>query len=273
MATTDPRAALIEAAFDDRTLMDDPATTQAVLDIVADLDRGVLRVAVQNEDGEWTVHGWLQKAVILYFAAAPMEEREAGPLRFYDKVPIKKDLATAGVRVVPGGVVRFGSYLERGVVVMPSFVNIGAFVGAGTMVDTWATVGSCAQIGAHVHLSGGVGIGGVLEPAGARPVIVEDHCFIGSRAILVEGVHVKRGAVLGANTVLTATTHIIDVRGDEPVTHKGVVPERAVVIPGTRKRKFPAGEFDLPCALIIGERSARTDEKTSLNETLRTFAL
>lgn len=273
MSATDPRAALIEAAFDDRTLLDDPATSQAVLDIVADLDGGLRRIAVQDETGEWVVNAWLQKAVILYFAVAPMEEREAGPLRFYDKVPIKNDLSTAGVRVVPGGVVRYGAYLERGVVVMPSFVNIGAFVGSGSMVDTWATVGSCAQVGRHVHLSGGVGIGGVLEPAGARPVIIEDHCFIGSRSILVEGVHIKAGAVVGANTVLTASTHIIDVRGEEPVTLKGVVPERAVVIPGTRKRKFPAGEYDLPCALIIGERSAKTDEKTSLNDTLRTFAL
>ena len=273
MVITDPRAALVEAAFDDRSKLEDPATSQAVLDVLEDLNAGVLRIAVQDEQGHWIVQGWLQKAVTLYFAVAPMEEREAGPLRFHDKVPIKGGLAREGVRVVPGAVVRYGAYLERGVVVMPSFVNIGAFVGAGTMVDTWATVGSCAQIGQHVHLSGGVGIGGVLEPPGARPVIIEDHCFIGSRAILVEGVHVKQGAVLGANTVITASTHIIDVRGSEPITMRGVVPERAVVIPGTRKREFPAGTYDLPCALIIGERSDRTDEKTSLNETLRTFAL
>jgi 2,3,4,5-tetrahydropyridine-2-carboxylate N-succinyltransferase len=204
---------------------------------------------------------------------APMVEEPAGPLQFYDKVPIKGGLAKAGVRVVPGGVVRYGAFCERGVVVMPSFVNIGARVGAGTMVDTWATVGSCAQIGSGVHLAGGVGVGGVLEPPGARPVIIEDDCFIGSRCIVVEGVHIARGAVLGANVVLTATTHVIDVRGDEPITTKGSVPANAVVIPGTRPKVFPAGRYELPCALIIGTRSESTDKKTSLNDTLRTFAL
>jgi 2,3,4,5-tetrahydropyridine-2-carboxylate N-succinyltransferase len=202
-----------------------------------------------------------------------MVEEPAGPLQFFDKVPIKKGLAKAGVRVVPGGVVRYGSFCERGVVVMPSFVNIGAYVGAGTMVDTWATVGSCALIGSNVHLSGGVGIGGVLEPPGARPVIIEDDCFIGSRCIVVEGVHVGRGAVLGANTVLTASTAIIDVRGEKEVRTKGAVPPNAVVIPGTRPKAFPAGTYDLPCALIIGERTESTDRKTSLNETLRGFAV
>ncbi|MDJ0521311.1 MAG: 2,3,4,5-tetrahydropyridine-2,6-dicarboxylate N-succinyltransferase [Planctomycetota bacterium] len=270
---SDPREAIILAAFDDRELLADPDCQTAVTSIVDDLDRGALRVASQQDDGSWTVHGWVQMAVNLYFAVAPMEEHEAGPLDFHDKVPIKHGLAEAGVRVVPGGVVRYGSFCERGVVVMPSFVNIGAYVGAGTMVDTWATVGSCAQIGRGVHLSGGVGIGGVLEPPGARPVIIEDECFIGSRCIVVEGVHVGRGAVLGANTVLTASTPIIDVRGEEEVRTKGSVPPNAVVIPGTRPKEFPAGTYDLPCALIIGERTESTDKKTSLNETLRGFAV
>lgn len=270
---TDPRADLIEAAFDDRSLLDDGASRDAALSAVADLDAGTLRVASQDEDGVWTVHAWLQKAVNLYFALAPMAEMEAGPLTYYDKVPLKRGLAEAGVRVVPGGVVRYGSFLERGVVVMPGFVNIGAWVGAGTMVDTWATVGSCAQIGRGVHLSGGVGIGGVLEPPGARPVIIEDDCFIGSRCVVVEGMHIGRGAVLGSGVVLTASTHIIDVRGSEPLTLRGRVPAGAVVIPGTRTRTFPAGDYELPCALIIGERKASTDKKTSLNATLREFAL
>ena len=270
---SDPRESIIENAFENRDALAGDEASQAVLSVVEDLDKGRLRVASQDDDGAWTVHAWVQKAVSLYFAVAPMEQLEAGPLRFYDKVPIKGELEDGGVRVVPGGVVRYGAYCERGVVVMPSFVNIGAWVGGGTMVDTWATVGSCAQIGRGVHLSGGVGIGGVLEPPGARPVIIEDDCFIGSRCIVVEGVHVGKGAVLGANTVITASTPIIDVRGEEPITTKGVVPPGAVVIPGTRKKQFPAGEYDLPCALIIGERSASTDTKTSLNDTLRTFAL
>jgi 2,3,4,5-tetrahydropyridine-2-carboxylate N-succinyltransferase len=271
--SNDPRAPLVSAAFVERPLLKEPIHRQAVLETVADLDQGLLRVATPGEDGTWTVHGWVQQAVTLYFAIAPMQSGMAGALPWHDKVPLKEDLEVAGIRVVPGGVVRYGAYLEKGVVVMPSFVNIGAWVGAGTMVDTWATVGSCAQIGHHVHLSGGVGIGGVLEPPGARPVIVEDECFIGSRAILVEGVHVRKGAVIAANTVLTASTHIIDVRGPEPVVLRGEVPPRAVVVPGTRPRAFPAGTFELPCALIIGERSASTDRKTSLNATLREFAL
>ena len=270
---SDPREPIIENAFEHRDALAESTASDAVLSIVEDLDKGRLRVASQEADGSWTVHAWIQKAVSLYFAVAPMEQLEAGPLRFYDKVPIKGQLEEGGVRVVPGGVVRYGAYCERGVVVMPSFVNIGAWVGSGTMVDTWATVGSCAQIGRGVHLSGGVGIGGVLEPPGARPVIIEDDCFIGSRCIVVEGVHIGRGAVLGANTVITASTAIIDVRGDEPVRSQGAIPAGAVVIPGTRKKQFPAGEYDLPCALIIGERSESTDKKTSLNDTLRTFAL
>jgi 2,3,4,5-tetrahydropyridine-2-carboxylate N-succinyltransferase len=270
---TDPRAALVEEAFADRAALGRNDCREAVLAVVADLDAGRLRVATPGDDGDWIVHAWVQKAVSLYFAVAPMEEHEAGPLRFHDKVPIKRNLAAAGVRVVPGGVVRHGAFCERGVVVMPALVNIGAWVGAGTMVDTWATVGSGAQIGRGVHLSGGVGIGGVLEPPGARPVIIEDDCFVGSRCIVVEGVHVGRGAVLGANTVLTASTHVIDVRAETPVTIRGHVPAGAVVIPGTRPKTFPAGTYQVPCALWIGQRSESTDKKTSLNETLRSFAL
>ncbi len=273
MISHDPRAVFVQAAFDDRSLLKEPTYRQAVLEAVADLDHGLLRVAVPNDEGGWTVNGWVQKAVNLYFAIAPMRSGTTGTSPWHDRVPLKQDLEAAGIRVVPGGVVRYGAHLERGVVVMPAFVNIGAYVGAGTMVDTWATVGSCAQIGRNVHLSGGVGIGGVLEPPGARPVIVEDECFIGSRAIVVEGVRVRRGAVVAANTVLTASTHVIDVRGPEPVTIQGEIPERAVVVPGTRPRAFPAGTFHLSCALIIGERSASTDRKTSLNDTLREFAL
>jgi 2,3,4,5-tetrahydropyridine-2-carboxylate N-succinyltransferase len=272
-AASDPRAALIESAFEQRGRLDDEAVRDTVHAVIADLDRGALRVAQPADDGTWVVNAWVQKAVVLYFAVAPMREETAGPLHYHDKVPIKRNLAEAGVRVVPGAVVRYGSFLERGTIVMPGFVNIGAWVGAGTMVDGWATVGSCAQIGRGVHLSGGVGIGGVLEPPGARPVIVEDDCFLGSRCIVVEGTHVGAGAVLGANVVLTASTPIIDVRGPEPVRSHGRVPPRAVVIPGTRKKQFPAGEYDLPCALIVGERSESTDKKTSLNETLRSFSL
>lgn len=269
----DSRRELIEAAFGSRELLKQDAYRDAVLSIVEDLDQGELRVAHKDDAGEWHVNGWVQQAVVLYFSVAPMVEGAHGTLPFHDKVPLKSGLAAAGVRVIPGGVVRYGSYCERGVVVMPGFVNIGAYVGAGTMVDTWATVGSCAQIGKGVHLSGGVGIGGVLEPAGARPVIIEDNAFIGSRCIVVEGLEIGEGAVLGANVVLTKSTPIIDVRGSEPVTTKGRVPPRAVVIPGTRKKRFPAGEFELPAALIIGDRKASTDEKTSLNDTLREFAL
>ncbi len=268
----DPRELLVRAAFEDRALLGDEGHANAVFSTLEDLDQGRLRVA-EKVGAAWIVHAWIQQAVALFFALAPMEEHTAGPLHYHDKVPLKQGLAAARVRVVPGAVVRYGSFLEPGVVVMPGFVNIGARVGAGSMVDAWATVGSCAQIGAHVHLSGGVGIGGVLEPPGARPVVIEDHCFIGSRCIVVEGTVVGEGAVLGANVVLTASTPIIDVRGDQPVVTKGVVPPRAVVIPGTRTKRFPAGEFELPAALIIGERSASTDEKTSLNEILRTFAI
>ena len=263
---------LIEAAFADRSLLSDTAHRVAVMDVIAALDAGRLRVATPGEGG-WVVNAWVKQAVLLYFGIRGMERIEVGPFEFHDKIPLKHGLDEAGVRVVPPGVARYGSFLERGVVLMPGYVNIGAYVGAGTMVDTWATVGSCAQIGRDVHLSGGVGIGGVLEPPGARPVIVEDGCFVGSRAIVVEGVHVEREAVIGANVVLTASTPIVDVTGSEPVELRGRVPARSVVIPGTRPKKFPAGEFGVPCALIIGQRTESTDKKTSLNAALRDFGV
>lgn len=239
-------------------------------EVVGLIDRGQLRVA-EPVDGRWTTCTWAKQAILLYFRSHRVVEINAGPLSWADKVPLKTWTTDMGVRVVPPAVVRHGAYIERGCVLMPSYVNIGAYVSEGTMVDTWATVGSCAQIGKNVHLSGGVGIGGVLEPPQAQPVIIEDDCFIGSRAIIVEGVHVKRGAVLGAGVVLTASTPIIDTRGSQPVVTKGVVPENCVVIPGTRPKKFPAGEFHTPCALIIGARSSATDTKTSLNQVLREF--
>jgi 2,3,4,5-tetrahydropyridine-2-carboxylate N-succinyltransferase len=264
--------AKIEEAFARRELLARGDYASAVREVVDLLDRGALRVA-EPIDGEWVVHSWVQRAVVLYFAVAGMVVHEMGPFEFHDKVPLKRGLAAANVRVVPPGTVRHGAFLEPGVVVMPGYVNIGARVGARTMVDTWATVGSCAQIGADVHLSGGVGIGGVLEPPGARPVIVEDGAFVGSRCIVVEGVHVGARAVLGANVVLTASTPIVDVTGSEPVVRKGAVAAEAVVIPGTVPKRFPAGQFDVPCALVIGKRSAQTDLKTSLNATLREFAV
>lgn len=244
----------------------------AVHEAIALLDRGELRIA-EKIDGNWVVHAWLKTAVLLYFRITTMREGTYGEYVFHDKIPLKTDLAAQGVRVVPPGTVRYGAHLERGCVVMPGYVNIGAYVGAGTMVDTWATVGSCAQIGANVHLSGGVGIGGVLEPPGARPVIIEDGAFIGSRCIVVEGVLVEERAVLGAGVTITASTPIIDVTGPEEVVYKGRVPAGSVVVPGTRAKSFPAGTYQLPAALIIGKRSAKTDEKTSLNDVLREFAL
>jgi 2,3,4,5-tetrahydropyridine-2,6-dicarboxylate N-succinyltransferase len=225
----------------------------------------------EKGDGEWRVNAWVKQAILLYFAMRPLEPIEAGGLSFHDKVPVKRNLEAQGIRVVPPGVARYGSFLEPGCVMMPGYVNIGAYVGSGTMVDTWATVGSCAQVGKGVHISGGVGIGGVLEPPGASPVIIEDGAFLGSRSIIVEGVMVEKEAVLGANVVLTASTPIIDVTGSEPRTLKGRVPARSVVIPGTQPKRFPAGEFQVPCALIIGERKESTDRKTSLNDVLRTF--
>jgi 2,3,4,5-tetrahydropyridine-2,6-dicarboxylate N-succinyltransferase len=248
------------------------ADPDAVHEVIGLLDRGALRVA-EKQDGEWVIHEWVRSAILLYFRVAEMAVHEMGPYEFYDKIPLKTNLAEQGVRLVPPGFIRYGAHVERGAVVMPGYVNIGAHVGSGTMVDTWATVGSCAQIGKNVHLSGGVGIGGVLEPPGARPVIIEDGAFIGSRCIVVEGVHVGAEAVLGANVVLTASTPIVDVTGPEEVVTKGSVPPRSVVIPGMRPKKFPAGEYGAPCALIIGQRKESTDKKTSLNQVLREFAV
>ncbi len=271
--TDSKRQELVEAAFANRELLKDQAYENAVLATVADLDAGRLRVATQNGPGDWTTHAWIKQAVLLYFGIRKMERLECAPFEFYDKVPLKSKLDEAGVRVVPPGTCRYGSFLEPGCVVMPGYVNIGAYVGAGTMVDTWATVGSCAQIGKHVHLSGGVGIGGVLEPPGAQPVIVEDGAFIGSRCIIVEGMLVESEAVIGAGVTLTASTVILDVSGAEPKEYRGRIPARSVVIPGTRTKRFPAGEFNVPCALIIGERRPSTDKKTSLNAALRDFGV
>ena len=244
------------------------AAREAVERAIEALDLGEARVAEKTQEG-WVVNEWLKEAILLYFRLREMETVEVGGYEYRDKIPLKKGLAAQGVRVVPPGTVRYGAHCEPGVIVMPGFVNIGAYVGAGTMVDTWATVGSCAQIGKEVHLSGGVGIGGVLEPPSARPVIIEDGAFIGSRSIVVEGVIVEEGAVLGANTVLTGSTPIIDVTGPEPVEHRGRVPAGSVVVPGTRPKEFPSGTYDLVCALIIGQRSEATDKKTALNDYLR----
>lgn len=260
--------AIIEAAWTNRELLKDSKTQDAIRQVIEQLDKGTLRVAEPSGDG-WKVNDWVKKAVILYFPIQQMETLEAGPMEFHDKMKLKKNYAALGVRVVPHGIARYGSFLAKGVILMPSYVNIGAYVDEGTMVDTWATVGSCAQIGKHVHLSGGVGIGGVLEPVQAAPVVIEDNCFIGSRCIVVEGVRVEKEAVLGANVVLTMSTKIIDVTGSEPVEYKGMVPSRSVVIPGSYTKKFPAGEYQVPCALIIGKRKASTDLKTSLNDALR----
>ena len=257
---------LIASAFAGETPVEDART--AVEETIDSLDRGTVRVAEKTDDG-WRVNAWVKEAILLYFRLREMETVEVGAYEYHDKIPLKKNLAEQGVRVVPPGTVRYGAHCEAGVIVMPGFVNIGAYVGSGTMVDTWATVGSCAQVGRDVHLSGGVGIGGVLEPPGARPVIIEDGCFIGSRSIVVEGVIVEERAVLGASTVLTASTPIIDVTGEEPVEMRGRVPAGSVVVPGTRPKEFPAGTFNLTCALIIGRRSEQTDDKTRLNDYLR----
>jgi 2,3,4,5-tetrahydropyridine-2,6-dicarboxylate N-succinyltransferase len=262
--------ARVAAAFGDRTRLTDPATRQAVLRAIEALDRGVVRVA-EKRDGAWVVNAWVMQAVNLYFAVTGMQVHDVGPFQWRDKIPLKKDLEAAGVRAVPGAVARYGSHVASGAVLMPSFVNIGARVGTGTMIDTWATVGSCAQIGENVHLAGGVGVGGVLEPPGARPNIIEDGCFIGSRCIVVEGTLIEEDAVLGANVVITASTPIIDVTGPQEVVYKGRVPARSVVIPGTRPKAYPAGTFHIPCALIVGKRSAATDKKVSLNQALREF--
>lgn len=259
---------LIEKAWEDRTLIKQSAYSNAITESVDQLDKGTLRIAEPTDDG-WKVNEWLKKAVILYFPLMKMERIEVGPFEFHDKIKLKSGYDQLGVRVVPHAIARYGAYISPNTVLMPSYVNIGAHVGEGSMVDTWATVGSCAQIGKNVHLSGGVGIGGVLEPVQAAPVIIEDNAFVGSRCIVVEGIRVGKEAVLGANVVLTASSKIIDVTGDEPVTYKGYVPERSVVIPGTIPKKFPAGEYQVPCALIIGKRKESTDKKTSLNAALR----
>lgn len=261
---------IIEKAWDNRDLLKEEETTSAIREVVNLLDAGTLRVAEPKGDG-WQVNEWVKKAVVLYFPIQKMETLEAGPLEFHDKIPLKKNYAEKGIRVVPHAVARHGAYISSGVILMPSYVNIGAYVDEGTMVDTWATVGSCAQIGKNVHLSGGVGIGGVLEPLQASPVIIEDGAFIGSRCIVVEGVRVEKEAVLGANVVLTASTKIIDVTGDTPKEWKGFVPARSVVIPGSYTKDFKAGSFQVPCALIIGKRKESTDLKTSLNNALREY--
>jgi len=259
---------VIRAAYADLDLLE--GAVDAIERTIEALDKGRVRVA-EKIDGEWQVNLWVKEAIMLYFRIAKLETTYFGPFEYHDKIPTKTGLAEAGIRVVPPGTVRYGAFVEPGVVVMPGYVNIGAHVGSGTMVDTWATVGSCAQIGRDVHLSGGVGIGGVLEPPGARPVIIEDGAFIGSRSIVVEGTLVEEGAVLGANTTITSSTPIIDIRGEEPVEYRGRVPAGAIVVPGTRPKEFPSGSYDLQCALIIGQRSASTDRKTSLNEALRIF--
>ena len=259
---------IIEKAWEDRSLLNDEKTTTAIRNVINLLDKGDLRVAEPIENG-WQVNEWVKKAVVLYFPIQKMETIEAGPLEFHDKIPLKKGYAEKGIRVVPHAVARHGAHISNGTILMPSYVNIGAYVDEGTMVDTWATVGSCAQIGKNVHLSGGVGIGGVLEPLQAAPVIIEDNAFIGSRCIVVEGVHVESEAVLGANVVLTGSTKIIDVTGDTPVEMKGRVPARSVVIPGSYAKNFPSGSYNVPCALIIGKRKESTNKKTSLNDALR----
>ncbi len=259
---------IIEKAWDDRSQLQNSETQAAIRSVVDKLDKGELRVAQPVAEG-WQVNEWIKKAVILYFPIQQMETIEVGPFEFHDKIALKKNYKALGVRVVPHAIARHGAYLSKGVIMMPSYVNIGGYVDEGTMVDTWATVGSCAQIGKNVHLSGGVGIGGVLEPVQAAPVIIEDNAFIGSRCIIVEGVRVGKEAVLGANVVLTASSKIIDVTGPQPVEYKNYVPERSVVIPGSYAKKFPAGEFHVPCALIIGKRKESTDKKTSLNDALR----
>ncbi|MBX2959434.1 MAG: 2,3,4,5-tetrahydropyridine-2,6-dicarboxylate N-succinyltransferase [Flavobacteriales bacterium] len=263
---------LIEKTWENRELLNHPENQQAIRDVIDLIDIGQLRVA-EPIDTNWQVNEWVKKAVVLYFPIQKMETIEVGPFEFHDKMKLKTNYASLGVRVVPHAVARYGAFLASGVIMMPSYVNIGAYVDSGTMVDTWATVGSCAQIGKNVHLSGGVGIGGVLEPLQAAPVIVEDGCFIGSRCIVVEGVRVRKEAVLGANVVLTKSTKIIDVSGDKPIEYIGDVPERSVVIPGSYTKQFAAGEYQVPCALIIGKRKASTDLKTSLNDVLRDYSV
>ncbi len=261
----------IEEAWDNRELLKEPRVREAVEEVVENLDQGKIRVSEPSAEGSWVTNEWVKKAVILYFPLRQMEVMEAGILEFHDKIPLKKNYREQGIRVVPHAVARYGSYISREVILMPSYVNIGAYVDKGTLVDTWATVGSCAQVGKNVHLSGGVGLGGVLEPIQASPVIVEDDVFVGSRSIVVEGVRIEKEAVLGANVVLTASTRIIDVSGEQAVEYKGRIPARSVVIPGSYTKEFPAGSYQVPCALVIGKRKESTDKKTSLNDALRTF--
>ena len=261
---------IIENIWDNRELLNNSESQDAIKSAIKNLDEGKIRIAEKIKE-KWIINDWIKKAVILYFPISKMEKSNAGPLEFYDKIPLKDNYKNKNIRVVPHAVARFGSFISPGVILMPSFVNIGAYVDSGTMVDTWATVGSCAQIGKNVHLSGGVGIGGVLEPVQASPVIIEDNCFIGSRSIIVEGVRVEKEAVLGANVVITGSTKIIDVSGSNPTEIRGYVPKRSVVIPGSYKKKFNAGEFNVSCALIIGKRKESTDKKTSLNNALREY--
>ncbi len=258
----------IELAWNNKALLKEENTQKAIRKVISLLDEGILRVAEPIKN-DWQINEWVKKAVVMYFPIQKMETLEAGIFEYHDKIPLKRNYKEKGIRVVPHAVARYGAYISKGTILMPSYVNIGAYVDEGTMVDTWATVGSCAQIGKNVHISGGVGIGGVLEPLQASPVIIEDDCFIGSRCIVVEGVHVKKEAVLGANVVLTMSTKIIDVTGDKPVITKGVIPERSVVIPGSYTKEFKAGSFNVPCALIIGKRKESTNKKTSLNDALR----
>ncbi len=263
--------ASIEIVWNDRALLKDLGTRNAIEEVIAQLDQGRLRAAEPLENGSWQVNEWVKKAVILYFLIREMETLSLPPFEFHDKMKLKSNYAKAGVRAVPPATARYGAFLAPGVILMPSYVNIGAYVDSGSMIDTWATVGSCAQIGKNVHLSGGVGIGGVLEPVQAAPVIIENNCFIGSRCIVVEGARICKEAVLGANVVITQSTKIIDVSEQHPVEYKGIVPERSVVIPGSYTKKFPAGDYQVPCALIIGKRKPSTDLKTSLNDALRTY--
>jgi 2,3,4,5-tetrahydropyridine-2-carboxylate N-succinyltransferase len=268
--TMDKYKKIIEEAWEDRSKLKETETRKAIEEVLDMLDKGKLRVAEPVAEG-WKVNSWVKKAVILYFPVREMEVIDVGPFQFHDKMALKTNYKEQGVRVVPHAIARYGAYVSKGVIMMPSYVNIGAYVDEGSMVDTWATVGSCAQIGKNVHLSGGVGIGGVLEPVQAAPVIIEDNCFIGSRCIIVEGAHVEKEAVLGANVVITQSTKIIDVTNDEPKEYKGHIPARSVVIPGSYTKTFPAGEYQVPCALIIGKRKESTDKKTSLNDVLRDF--
>ena len=261
---------IINNAWQERSLLDNKITKETIRNIIEEVDKGRVRVAYKKND-KWIVNDWVKKAIILYFPIQEMKTIEVGPMEFHDKMELKSNYKELGVRVVPHAIARYGAFLAKGVIMMPSYVNIGAYVDSGTMIDTWATVGSCAQIGKNVHLSGGVGIGGVLEPIQASPVIVEDDVFIGSRSIVVEGVKIEKEAVLGANVVITASTKIIDVSGKKPVEYKALIPSRSVVIPGSINKKFPAGEYAVPCALIIGKRKESTNKKTSLNDALRTF--